>query len=325
MNLPDPNEVAKCRPYAAITDNELTGASRSFSFAASDTPPVYTINGKIFSTQEPLHLRVDSAEQWTVGSLKDKHTFHIHVNPFQIVSHTDLSSNTTTSMDCWRDTLYFTETDLYTIRSRYLDFTGKTVFHCHILDHEDQGMMMPIELKRVGEPLPKQKICEEMKDMKALAQELRATSAKAPPLKLADVRDALLDLGQLRGRPVVLVFFRGMDCPHCTKQLRELVARAPQFRDRNAEIVAVSSEAIANGNEALRTLGVSPADRFHLLVDPSYGAFRSFGCLKDDDPKHGLFVIDRTGVTRAAYVGNVPFDDAGQVVASVQRLESGSR
>jgi FtsP/CotA-like multicopper oxidase with cupredoxin domain/peroxiredoxin len=321
MNLPDPTEVAKCKPYASVLDNELVGTNKSFTFAADDAAPMYTINGKIFSMQQPLQLRLDSAEEWTLGSAADKHTFHIHVNPFQIVSHTDVAKNKTTKMDCWRDTLFFTPNDVYTIRTRYLDFTGKTVFHCHILDHEDQGMMMPIELKRVGQPLPPQKICPEMKGMKALAQELHATSAPTPPLKLADVRDSMLDLSQLRGRPVVLVFFRGMDCPHCTQQLRDLVARAPQFRDRRAEIVAVSSEAIANGGEALKTLGVSPADRFHLLVDAKYSAFRSFGCLKDDDPKHGLFVIDGAGMTRAAYVGNLPFDDAGQVVASLQRLE----
>jgi FtsP/CotA-like multicopper oxidase with cupredoxin domain len=27
------------------------------------------------------------------------------------------------------------------------DFTGRTVFHCHILDHEDLGMMGVIEAR----------------------------------------------------------------------------------------------------------------------------------------------------------------------------------
>ena len=31
-------------------------------------------------------------------------------------------------------------------RTRYDVFTGKFVQHCHILDHEDQGMMQLIEI-----------------------------------------------------------------------------------------------------------------------------------------------------------------------------------
>ena len=35
---------------------------------------------------------------------------------------------------------------MITIRSRFLDFTGKYVYHCHILDHEDMGMMGIVEV-----------------------------------------------------------------------------------------------------------------------------------------------------------------------------------
>jgi FtsP/CotA-like multicopper oxidase with cupredoxin domain len=32
------------------------------------------------------------------------------------------------------------------IRTAFLDFTGKFVFHCHILAHEDGGMMAVVEV-----------------------------------------------------------------------------------------------------------------------------------------------------------------------------------
>jgi FtsP/CotA-like multicopper oxidase with cupredoxin domain len=32
------------------------------------------------------------------------------------------------------------------VRMRFTDFTGKFVFHCHILNHEDNGMMAVIEV-----------------------------------------------------------------------------------------------------------------------------------------------------------------------------------
>jgi suppressor of ftsI len=32
------------------------------------------------------------------------------------------------------------------IRMRFADFTGRFVFHCHILNHEDAGMMAVVEV-----------------------------------------------------------------------------------------------------------------------------------------------------------------------------------
>jgi hypothetical protein len=33
-----------------------------------------------------------------------------------------------------------------TIRHRFLDFTGEYVLHCHILGHEDRGMMQVVKM-----------------------------------------------------------------------------------------------------------------------------------------------------------------------------------
>jgi FtsP/CotA-like multicopper oxidase with cupredoxin domain len=33
------------------------------------------------------------------------------------------------------------------IRIPFQDFPGRTVYHCHILDHEDLGMMAVIEMR----------------------------------------------------------------------------------------------------------------------------------------------------------------------------------
>lgn len=46
----------------------------------------------------------------------------------------------------WKDTLFVHSDDPVRLRTRYEDFTGKFVLHCHILDHEDQGMMQEVEV-----------------------------------------------------------------------------------------------------------------------------------------------------------------------------------
>ena len=71
------------------------------------------------------------------------HPFHIHVNDFQL-SRMEPDGK---EHKIWKDTLLISAGQPPTkIRMRYEDFTGTTVLHCHILDHEDQGMMELIEL-----------------------------------------------------------------------------------------------------------------------------------------------------------------------------------
>ncbi|MEP6632478.1 MAG: multicopper oxidase domain-containing protein, partial [Lapillicoccus sp.] len=46
----------------------------------------------------------------------------------------------------YRDTAMLPPFGRIVIRHRFLDFTGKFVMHCHILFHEDHGMMQLLEV-----------------------------------------------------------------------------------------------------------------------------------------------------------------------------------
>ena len=54
----------------------------------------------------------------------------------------------------WRDTLLVPAGGAEVVRMRFRDFTGETVFHCHIVDHEDQGMMKNILILGPNDPMP---------------------------------------------------------------------------------------------------------------------------------------------------------------------------
>jgi FtsP/CotA-like multicopper oxidase with cupredoxin domain len=90
----------------------------------------------------------------------DFHPFHIHLNPFQVISMEP--SNVIGSLPGnfsladavaqtnlipagqWRDTVFippFGQTIVYQRFGEDNAFAGKTVYHCHFLDHEDQGMI----------------------------------------------------------------------------------------------------------------------------------------------------------------------------------------
>jgi peroxiredoxin len=282
-------------------------------FFAQDSIQTYTINGQTFHQLPPVRIPIGTNQEWTLTALTGSHLFHIHVNPFQVVSYTD-PSGLTLPMDVWRDTLYIPEGGTYTIRSRFRDFVGDSVLHCHILDHEDQGMMMCLRFYDPKDPnAPVQGPgCDSLiAPNKALP---------APAMRLPRADGPAFELAEARRRNVVLVFFQGAECGHCARQqLADLVRRARTSLGPDDEIVAVSARKVADPSRALQALGVEAADRFHLLVDPDHRAFRDFGCYAGG-PRHGLFVIDREGLVRARYVGASPYNDNAEVIRRVKAL-----
>lgn len=46
----------------------------------------------------------------------------------------------------WKDTAIVNPRDMLEILVRFEGFTGRYVFHCHLLEHEDNDMMRPFEV-----------------------------------------------------------------------------------------------------------------------------------------------------------------------------------
>jgi FtsP/CotA-like multicopper oxidase with cupredoxin domain len=98
----------------------------------------------------PYQVQLDTAEEWTVvngvdANLPDHaHVFHIHVNPFKV---TEVNGEVLDT-PLWRDTFVLTGStgDSFTFQSNFVDFTGRFPQHCHIVSHEDLGMMEIIEV-----------------------------------------------------------------------------------------------------------------------------------------------------------------------------------
>ncbi|MGF1460326.1 MAG: multicopper oxidase family protein [Leptolyngbyaceae cyanobacterium] len=99
----------------------------------------FLINGQGFE-----HDRIDTTVQ--LGTVEDwrivnnagmDHPFHIHTNAFQITRQ----GNRAFPLQVWKDVVNVKAYESVDLRIAFTDFEGKTLYHCHILDHEDQGMM----------------------------------------------------------------------------------------------------------------------------------------------------------------------------------------
>ena len=69
------------------------------------------------------------------------HPLHMHVWPMQLIERDGRPLDSPT----WRDVVNVPARSNVKVRVACDTFGGRTVYHCHILDHEDRGMMVVIE------------------------------------------------------------------------------------------------------------------------------------------------------------------------------------
>jgi FtsP/CotA-like multicopper oxidase with cupredoxin domain len=129
--------------------------------ASADDPKafVYEFDGNTFPYVALIQPRLESLEEWTfVNMNNDGHPIHVHVNDFQVSRIVDPRSGVTTGFQHWaQDNANLpvpltdadrtvTEPSELSIRSKFVEFTGTFVTHCHRLNHEDNGMMLIVNV-----------------------------------------------------------------------------------------------------------------------------------------------------------------------------------
>lgn len=143
-------------PHATIADAELTpnsGQKVEFNIAGGK----FMVDGESYDPASSRDLILGNVEEWTLTSLLGSHPFHIHVNPFQVSRILDpqgVDVSVPGSGDTeyagtkgiWKDTLFVKGGYTLYVRTRYQRYIGEYVLHCHILDHEDQGMMQNVRV-----------------------------------------------------------------------------------------------------------------------------------------------------------------------------------
>ena len=134
-----PSSLPTSSRMRTIGDGEISG-TQTMEYGLTN---MYVINGQVFDPERvDFRVRVGTAEEWTLlNTTGEDHPFHIHVNPFQVVA-----INGAAVEPVWRDTVVVPRSGgSVTIRQRYRDFDGLYVHHCHVLAHEDMGMMALVE------------------------------------------------------------------------------------------------------------------------------------------------------------------------------------
>jgi suppressor of ftsI len=109
----------------------------------------FSINNSLYQeTAVPNVVELSGIEEWQiqVGDAHhggtEGHPFHIHVNHFEVISiTTGAQPPVNFPPGTIQDTIWVPANSTAVIRTKFKEWTGKAVYHCHILPHEDTGMM----------------------------------------------------------------------------------------------------------------------------------------------------------------------------------------
>jgi FtsP/CotA-like multicopper oxidase with cupredoxin domain len=103
------------------------------------------INGVTMDTARvDVSTSVGATEIWEVENLVGMdHPFHLHGFQFQVLDRDGVPE----PFRSWKDVVNVPKHSTARFIVRYDDYPGKWMFHCHILDHEDHGMMGILEVK----------------------------------------------------------------------------------------------------------------------------------------------------------------------------------
>jgi spore coat protein A len=141
---PDESTVpAELRPVERLSEAAAT-VTREFEFGLDGTD--WVINGQGFD-----HHRIDADPQigateiWQFSNTSPMpHPIHVHLEFFQILDRNGTPPGPAEAG--WKDTVAVAPQETVRVIVRFNDFLGRYMFHCHNLEHEDDGMMANFEV-----------------------------------------------------------------------------------------------------------------------------------------------------------------------------------
>ncbi|CAN5796299.1 multicopper oxidase family protein [soil metagenome] len=121
-----------------IAPIDVTGAVQR-SFVLTEQMMDFMINGKVYDPMRvDVRAKLGATEVWTVKNSADMdHPFHLHGFQFQVLDRNGAPE----PVIAWDDTVNLPKKTSVRLAVKLADFPGMRMYHCHIAEHEDLGMM----------------------------------------------------------------------------------------------------------------------------------------------------------------------------------------
>ncbi|GEP20084.1 multicopper oxidase family protein [Pediococcus argentinicus] len=148
INLPSP--LAKLEELTPDSDET------SFHTVMSGMDDEVRLDGKLFDMQRiDTKQQINTTKIWEVTNTNDMeggmiHPFHVHGCQFQLISRN--GKDVYPNEHGWKDTIGVNPNETVKIKIKFTKL-GVFMYHCHILEHEDTGMMAQIEIFDPDHPM----------------------------------------------------------------------------------------------------------------------------------------------------------------------------
>ena len=122
-------------------DPDAVARRRSFRMAMAFLQP----DGS--TDHQPIQVRLGDLECWEIVNVDTQdHVFHLHTWPFQVWRRDGVAE----ARPVWRDTISLQPAEKVEILIPFRGIAGRSLFHCHIAEHGDAGMMGILEVRAAG-------------------------------------------------------------------------------------------------------------------------------------------------------------------------------
>jgi peroxiredoxin len=150
---------------------------------------------------------------------------------------------------------------------------------------------------------------------------MRWSPSSAPAFALKDCDGGGHSLADFQGKPVVVLFFLGHGCLHCAEQIKSFGDMAKEFSDAGIQLIAISSDDAAGLKRSIEDYKDGPIP-MPLVADDALEIFRAYRCYDDfeQQPLHGTFFIDSSGLVRWQDISYQPFNDPKFLLGEAKRL-----
>ncbi|MDB4419017.1 peroxiredoxin family protein [bacterium] len=143
----------------------------------------------------------------------------------------------------------------------------------------------------------------------------------APDFSLPNQYGKEITLSEYRGKPLILIFYLGAGCLHCTEQLTTIADRYSDFEKAALPVLAISTDVIKDLKESQDNYskGTIP---FPIVSDHSKKVFKGYTAHDDFEKEalHGTFVLDGKGRVLWNDISADPFMDLDFLIKEARRL-----
>jgi len=159
FSLPGAVPLERFDPKQAVTTRDFVLSER---LDAHGNTQAVLINNHGYDDPVTESPALGTLEKWRfINTTDDAHPMHLHLVQFQILERQgfDVAAFTQGRLQLvgsprppaaheagWKDTAVVNPRDVLTLLVRFEGYSGRYVFHCHMLEHEDNDMMRPYEV-----------------------------------------------------------------------------------------------------------------------------------------------------------------------------------